>query len=98
VSATPTSSVSELPSIEEAHILLPKTLRDELILLYFRHIHPLCPFIDEYRFSEDYYSADSDEELLEKIDVCLFQAMMFTAFTVSILRRMECQLFDSLNF
>jgi hypothetical protein len=78
------SPVSERISVEEASLLPPKMLRDELVLLYFRHIHPLCPFIDEYKFSEIYYTAESDEELLQNVDLCLFQAMMFAAFTVSL--------------
>jgi hypothetical protein len=79
------SPVSERMSVEEASVLPPKVLRDELVLLYFRHIHLLCPFIDEYKFSELYYMAETDEELLEHVDLCLFQAMMFAAFTVSLL-------------
>jgi hypothetical protein len=78
------SPVSERMSVEEASVLPPKMLRDELVLLYFRHIHLLCPFIDEYKFSEIYYMAETDEELLDHVDLCLFQAMMFAAFTVSL--------------
>jgi hypothetical protein len=78
------SPVSERMSVEEASVLPPKMLRDELVLLYFRHIHLLCPFIDEYKFSEIYYMSETDDELLEHVDLCLFQAMMFAAFTVNL--------------
>ena len=90
------SPVSERISVEEASILPPKMLRDELVLLYFRHIHLLCPFIDEYKFSEIYYMAETEEELLEHVDLCLFQAMMFAAFTVNLFH--DLSIISRLNF
>ncbi|RFU35027.1 hypothetical protein B7463_g1274, partial [Scytalidium lignicola] len=43
----------------------PKSLRDELVLLYFKHVHPLCPIFDEVGFHTCYYCSDEDDSFLE---------------------------------
>lgn len=69
-------------TIKEASTLPDRELREELVLVYFCHVHPLCPFIDEYSFCEVYYMAETDEDLLAHIDIGLFQSRVFVAFTV----------------
>ena len=64
---------------ELARALPPRPLRDELVALYFRHIHPLCPVVDEYEFTELYYSNLNEKEPIKRADLPLFQAMMFAA-------------------
>ena len=78
---------SESPTIvylseKEACALPPKALRDELVVLYFRHVHPLCPIVDEFEFSRLYYDSVDDAEPIKRADLPLFQAMMFAAFMV----------------
>ncbi|KIX06613.1 uncharacterized protein Z518_04589 [Rhinocladiella mackenziei CBS 650.93] len=68
------------PSIQEAEEQLPKDVRDDLVVLYFRNVHPLCPVIDEYEFASWYSNCTSDEELFGHCEIVLFQAMMFMAF------------------
>lgn len=58
-------------------------IRDDLIKLYFIHVHPVCPVVDEYNFTILYRHARSDEELLTYIELPLLQAMLFTALAVS---------------
>lgn len=59
-------------------------VRDDLIRLYFIHVHPVCPVIDEYNFTTLYRLATTDEELLSYVDLPLLQAMLFTALAVSL--------------
>lgn len=54
-------------------------IRDDLIRLYFVHVHPVCPVVDEYTFSIVYNLAKNDEELLTYVELPLLQAMLFTA-------------------
>jgi hypothetical protein len=53
------------------------------VRLYFRHVHPLCPIIDEFAFAESYSQTDPTQELPSEINLLLFQSMMFAASTVS---------------
>jgi hypothetical protein len=70
-------------SMEDACRIPDKPLRDELVRLYFVHFHPFCPVVNEIDFMDLYDNADDDEQLRKKIDLTLFQAMMFVAFGVS---------------
>ncbi|KIW32896.1 uncharacterized protein PV07_04409 [Cladophialophora immunda] len=54
-------------------------IRDDLIRLYFHHVHPVCPVVDEYSFTTLYGLAKTDGELLSYIELPLLQAMLFTA-------------------
>ncbi|OAP60411.1 hypothetical protein AYL99_05413 [Fonsecaea erecta] len=60
--------------------LLPQELRDKVVVLYFRHVHPLCPVVDEFEFSKIYKECDDERQLFLKFDVLLFMAMIFVAF------------------
>jgi len=71
-------------SIDEACQLPEKKLRDELVKLYFEHFHPFCPVVDEYDFMEIYKEIKDDEQLKDKVELTLFQAMMKVAFGVSV--------------
>lgn len=70
--------------INELERLLPKALQDEVVVLYFRHVHPLCPVVNEFEFAQTYRQYERKEDLFLKIDVMLFTAMMFVAFAVSL--------------
>jgi len=59
--------------------LPPKSLRDELVVVYFRHIHPLCPVVDEFEFTERYYASANEQQPIQHTDLPLFQAMLFAA-------------------
>ncbi|BDD62817.1 hypothetical protein MAP00_007775 [Monascus purpureus] len=54
-------------------------LRDELVRLYFRAVHPVFPVINEIDFCRSYFPSEG-RELPEDIPLILFQAMMFAAF------------------
>lgn len=56
-------------------------LRDDLIALYFRNVHPFCPIIDEHAFWA-YYST-LGEVFFESFPRIMFNAMIFAAFAVS---------------
>ena len=54
-------------------------LRDELVGLYFRHVHPLCPIFEEAEFYEKYYLEGDDLAFLQCVSLLEFQSMMFAA-------------------
>jgi hypothetical protein len=56
-----------------------KSLRDELVCLYFQHVHPVCPIFDEVEFHSTYYLNNDDMSFLQCISLLEFQAMMFVA-------------------
>jgi hypothetical protein len=69
--------------VDKAYQLPEKSLRDELVKLYFVHFHPFCPVIDEVEFMEIYNDVKDDEQLQRRIPLPLFHAMMNVAFGVS---------------
>jgi hypothetical protein len=69
--------------LDAAHKLPPIGLRNRLVRLYFRHVHPLCPIVDEFAFAESYSNTNDGEELGDNINLLLFQSMMFAAAAVS---------------
>lgn len=56
--------------------LPPKSFRDELVILYFKHVHPLCPVFDEVEFHNAYYRK-GDMSFLKSITLVEFQALLF---------------------
>ncbi|KAF2093873.1 hypothetical protein NA57DRAFT_80874 [Rhizodiscina lignyota] len=76
----PLTFAPEPEAVESAKDLPEKSLRDELVAIYFRHVHPLLPVIDEYEFVRIYKSCSNEDELSQQFDIMLFQAMMFMAF------------------
>lgn len=53
-----------------------KPFRDELVMLFFKHVHPLCPVFDEVEFHDAYYRR-GDMAFLNSITMAEFQAMIF---------------------
>lgn len=80
VNSFPKISTEEL---DAAYKLPPRGLRNRLVRLYFRHVHPLCPIVDEFAFAESYSNTNDGEELGDNINLLLFQSMMFAAAAVS---------------
>lgn len=72
----------ETMALSQALETMSKQLRDALVRLYFYHVHPLCPVVDEFEFCNAYFASCTDDELFQHIDIALFQAMIFVAFTV----------------
>lgn len=72
-------------SLVDASLAPLARIRDDLVMLYFVHVHPVCPVVDEYTFTTLYRLARSDAELLTYVELPLLQAMMFTALAVSLL-------------
>jgi hypothetical protein len=73
--ATPMRNHSSYPVLESQ-------LREELVALYFDHVHPLCPVIDEQNFWW-HFIALSEDEFSEMFPAIMFNAMLFAAFGVS---------------
>lgn len=71
-------------TIEEASQVPPRSLRDELVKLYFECFHPFCPVVDEFDFMRTYEKSEEDAQIRKNFDLPLFQAMMFVAFGVSV--------------
>jgi hypothetical protein len=63
----------------------PRPLRDELVYLYFKHVHPLCPIFDEFEFHAKYYLEGEELSFLQCVSLLEFQAMMFCASLVGFL-------------
>lgn len=54
----------------------PKSFRDDLVFLYFKHVHPLCPVFDEVEFHNACYRK-GDMAFLKSITLVEFQALLF---------------------
>lgn len=65
--------------------VLPTPLRDYLTKIYFLHVHPLCPIVDEFDWYEYYDNLKDEDELKMHDNLILFQAMMFAALAVSLI-------------
>jgi hypothetical protein len=60
-----------------------KHFRDELVCLYFKHIHPLCPVFDEVEFHTAYYAKGGELSFLQSLTPVEFQALLFAGALVS---------------
>ena len=77
------SNVLALPMRNHSsYPVLESRLRDELVALYFDHVHPLCPIIDEQNFWW-HFIALREDEFSEMFPAIMFNAMLFAAFGVS---------------
>ena len=56
-------------------------LRERLIHLFFQHVYPMCPVVDELQFNQLYLKS-SYTNFFRHFPVGLFQAMMFAAVQV----------------
>jgi hypothetical protein len=65
--------------------LPPKPFRDEVVTLFFKHVHPLCPVFDEVAFHAAYYRKGADLAFLQSISLVEFQAMIFAGSLVMLL-------------
>lgn len=63
--------------------LLPSPFRDNLVQLYFHHVHPLCPVVDQHHFDQLYRSTKISA-FLQQFSTALYQAMMFAAIQVGV--------------
>lgn len=63
--------------------MLPiRKVQHELITLYFHHIHPMFPIVDEYHFSDLHRKFRGQEELMKPADFMIYHAIMVAAFAV----------------
>ncbi|KAJ0420299.1 hypothetical protein BJY00DRAFT_313238 [Aspergillus carlsbadensis] len=81
------NEASEPPSLGYSDTLvdyslprMSKSLRDELVRLYFYHDHHLCPVVDEFALCDAYFATDAEATLVERVDAAVLCAMMFVAF------------------
>ena len=71
------------PTQDKANNTWPhEPLRDRLIHLFFRHVYPMCPVVDEPHFNQLYLTS-SYTTFFGRFSAGLFQAMMFAAVQVS---------------
>ena len=75
-------------TIEQKPELPEKPFRDQLIHLYFVHVHPLCPVFDEHEFCEVYDASEDGLSVLNQNVITLLelQAMLFAGALVSTTR------------
>lgn len=73
-----------IAAIEEKPDLPEKPFRDQLVHLYFVHVHPITPVIDEHEFCEAYDASEDGLAVLQHAVTLLeFQAMLFAGALVS---------------
>lgn len=65
-----------------------KSFRDELVILFFKHVHPLCPVFDEVEFHDAYYRR-GDMSFLKSITMAEFQSMIFAGAMVTSLHKQD---------
>jgi hypothetical protein len=66
--------------------LLPlRRVQHELITLYFHHVHPMFPVVDEYHITELHRKYYGQEELMDPSDFIVYHAVMVVGFAVRIL-------------
>ncbi|MAD87568.1 MAG: hypothetical protein CL912_31810 [Deltaproteobacteria bacterium] len=63
-------------------ILPCRQVQNELVILYFRHIHPLLPAVDEHHFSTIHRNFRGREELMEPGDFLVYLAILAAGFGV----------------
>jgi hypothetical protein len=57
-------------------------IQDQLIMLFFTHVHPMFPIMDEYSFVEIYRAHQGSNELIAPQHFLLLLAVSFVAFAV----------------
>lgn len=63
--------------------LLPlRDVKDALIELYFSHIHPFLPVVDEYSFILQYHNYKHHSHLMTSANIMLLLAVFFAGFAV----------------
>jgi hypothetical protein len=66
--------------------LLPlRKVQNDLVVLYFHHIHPMFPVVDEYHITELHRKFRGREELMDPSDLTLYHAIMVAGFAVRFL-------------
>ncbi|KAI9811866.1 MAG: hypothetical protein M1827_005217 [Pycnora praestabilis] len=77
----------------EDYIPPAKPLRDELVRLYFKDVHPFCPVVDEFDFYQTYeqYDVEGESVFFSRFKLIVFQAMLFCSST------MQAQLFRTVK-
>jgi hypothetical protein len=80
-----TESVVDGHAIAEDRALhLPsKSFRDQLVLLYFNHVHPVWPIFDETEIYNAYCQSEDGLTVLRVITLLEFQALLFAGSLVS---------------
>lgn len=65
--------------------LLPiRRVQNALVSLYFHHIHPMFPVVDEYHITELHRRYRGKEELMDPSDFTVYHAIMVAGFAVNI--------------
>ena len=81
-SGSPASDTSNTSDTFAGNLRVPEVVwRDKLVNLYFQHVQPLCPVVNEVSFRDLYLSCRHDD-LLCSFSAALLHAMMFAAIQV----------------
>jgi hypothetical protein len=65
--------------------LLPlRDVKDALIELYFSHVHPFLPVVDEYGFILQYHNCKHHSHLMTSANIMLLLAVLFAGFAVRV--------------
>jgi hypothetical protein len=63
-------------------LLSIQDVKDALVKLYFSHVHPFLPVVDEYSFMLQYDNCKNDNHFMKSTDVILLLAVFFAGFGV----------------
>lgn len=59
-----------------------RSVQSELITLYFSHIHPMFPVVDEHHFFALHQEFRGREEFMDPADFLIYNAIMAASFSV----------------
>jgi len=58
------------------------SIQDELLILFFTHVHAIFPIVNEYEFTKKYHTWKHNNQLMASEDFILLLAVLFSAFAV----------------
>lgn len=59
-----------------------RKVQDELISLYFRHIHPTFPVVDEHQFTVMHHKYKQHEQYMERSQFLIYHAILTVGISV----------------
>ena len=83
-----TEPLSTVPNsyayIVQATLLPLRKVQTELVTLYFQHVHPMFPIVDEYKITEAHRKYRGREECMDVGEFAVYQGVLCAGFAVSI--------------
>jgi hypothetical protein len=85
MSSEPLNLVPKFYSYSVRALLLPiRKVQHDLVMLYFRHIHPMFPVVDEFHITQLHQKYRGQEEFMDPGSFAIYHALMAAAFAVRI--------------